>query len=123
MRERIFPDFIGERTILKGQLKKITIVKSDLVDRVYEKVGFTRQEAVEAVETLFNEIKTVLARGESVRIAKFASFNLRKKNARNARNPKTGEPIQIRPRRVLTFKPSRQLLDATNQSFDDARDS
>ncbi|NIQ01791.1 MAG: integration host factor subunit alpha, partial [Nitrospinaceae bacterium] len=79
---------------MNNQESKTTIVKSDLVDRVYEKVGFTRQEAVEAVEVLFNEIKTVLAKGENVRISNFASFYLKEKKARNARNPKTGEPIQ-----------------------------
>ena len=109
--------------ILKNMDAKLTVVKSDLVDRVYEKVGFTRQEAVEAVDTLLNEIKSVLAKGESVRISRFASFNLREKKARNARNPKTGEPIEIRSRRVLTFKPSRQLLDATNQYSDEQSDS
>jgi integration host factor subunit alpha len=99
------------------------MVKADLVERVYEKVGFTRQEAVEAVEILFGEIKAELARGKSVRIARFASFNLREKKARRARNPKTGEAMEIRSRRVLTFKPSRQLLDSTNQSWGGAHDS
>ncbi|MDH5762110.1 MAG: integration host factor subunit alpha [Nitrospinota bacterium] len=91
-----------------------TIVKSDIVDRVYERVGFTRQEAAAAVDVVLDEIKAVLSKGESVRIVGFASFNLRDKRARNARNPRTGEPIIIKPRRVLTFKPSRHLLDSTN---------
>ena len=93
-----------------------TVVKADLVDRVYKKVGFTRQEALEAVEILFKEIKMVLAKGEDVRITGFAGFHLKNKNARNARNPRTGEPIWISSRRVLTFKPSQQLLMSTNQS-------
>ncbi len=97
-----------------------TLVKADIVDQVYEKVGFTRQEAAQAVEILFDAIKSELARGNNVRISRFASFILRQKNARNARNPKTGETIRIRPRTVLTFKPSRQLLDSTNQSSDDS---
>ena len=101
-----------------------TLVKADIVDQVYEKVGFTRQEAAQAVEILFDEIKSDLSHGNNVRISRFASFILRKKNARNARNPKTGETIRIRPRTVLTFKPSRQLLDSTNQSTcDDSSDS
>jgi len=100
-----------------------TMVKADLVERVYERVGFTRQEAVEAVEILLNEIKAELARGQSVRIARFASFNLRDKKARRARNPKTGEAMEIRSRRVLTFKPSKQLLDSTNQTPGTADDS
>ena len=91
-----------------------TIVKSDIVDRVYERVGFTRQEAAAAVEVVLEEIKSVLSKGENVRIVGFASFNLRDKKARNARNPRTGESIIIKPRRVLTFKPSKHLLDSTN---------
>jgi integration host factor subunit alpha len=93
---------------------KPNVVKSDLVEQVYKKVGFTRQEAEEAVDVLFKEIKTELASGESVRIAGFASFYLKDKKARNARNPQTGEPITIRSRRVLTFKPSRHLLTSTD---------
>ena len=100
-----------------------TVVKADLVDRVYKKVGFTRQEALEAVEILFKEIKMVLAKGEDVRITGFAGFHLKDKNARNARNPKTGEPIRIRSRRVLTFKPSRQLLISTNQPKHEFQDT
>jgi integration host factor subunit alpha len=101
-----------------------TLVKADIVDQVYEKVGFTRQEAVLAVEILFEEIKSELSHGNNVRISRFASFILRKKKARNARNPKTGETIRIKPRTVLTFKPSKQLLYTTNQSFyDDNFDS
>jgi len=93
-----------------------TVVKADLVERVYAKVGFTRQEALYAVEIVFNEIKLVLAKGEDVRISGFAGFLLKNKNARNARNPKTGEPIRIKARRILTFKPSQQLLKSTNHS-------
>ena len=100
-----------------------TVVKADLVDRVYKKVGFTRQEALEAVEILFKEIKMVLAKGEDVRITGFAGFRLKNKNARNARNPRTGEPIRISSRRVLTFKPSQQLLMATNQSKHEFEDT
>ena len=94
-----------------------TLVKADIVDLVYGKVGFTRQEAAESVDILFEEIKSRLAQGENVRISRFASFILKKKNARYARNPKTGEPIRIEPRTILTFKPSKQLLASTNQDI------
>tara|TARA_B100000315_G_scaffold101539_1_gene93291 strand:- start:217 stop:540 length:324 start_codon:yes stop_codon:yes gene_type:complete len=100
-----------------------TVVKADLVDRVYEKVGFTRQEAVEAVDILLNEIKAVLASGEDVRISGFAGFHLKNKKPRNARNPRTGEPIRIRSRRVLTFKPSQQLLMTTNWPIHESKDT
>ena len=96
-----------------------TLVKADIIDQVYEKVGFTRQEAAKSVEILFDVIKSELKNGNNVRISRFASFVLREKRARNARNPKTGEMIRIRPRTVLTFKPSKQLLDSTNQFHSD----
>jgi len=100
-----------------------TVVKADLVERVYERVGFTRQEAMEAVEIILNVIKMVLANGEDVRISGFAGFHLREKNARTARNPRNGEPVRIRARRVLTFKPSKQLLISTNRLPDEFKDT
>jgi len=100
-----------------------TVVKADLVDKVYDKVGFTRKEAAQAVEVIFEEIKNALVRGEDVRIVGFASFNLKDKKARKARNPSTGEPIVIQPRRVLSFKPSKQLLLSTNRKWDETQTS
>jgi integration host factor subunit alpha len=109
---------------LKKVISRGTLVKADIVDLVYCKVGFTRQEAAEAVDILFKEIKSRLIQGENVRISRFASFILKKKNARYARNPKTGESIRIDPRTVLTFKPSKQLLVSTNQDiYEDSSNS
>ncbi len=96
-------------------IEKGAVVKADIVERVYERVGFTRQEAVQAVDVVFEEIKSALSQGEDMRIVGFASFNLRNKKERMARNPKTGEPVLIKPKRVLTFKPSKRLLAKTNQ--------
>ena len=100
-----------------------SVVKADLVDRVYKKVGFTRQEAVAAVEILFNEIKLVLGKGEDVCISGFAGFHLKNKKERNARDPRNGEPILICSRRVLTFKPSQKLLVSTNQLMHESQDT
>jgi integration host factor subunit alpha len=108
---------------LKNSEPHKTVVKADLVERVYEKVGFTRREAMEAVEIILNEIKIVLASGEDVRISGFAGFYLRKKGARNARNPRSGESVRIRARRVLTFKPSQQLLISTNRLTHESKDT
>ena len=109
--------------ILKNRERYGTIVKADLVECVYKKVGFTRQEAVEAVEIILNEIKKSLASGDDVRISGFAGFHLREKKARNARNPRSGEVVLIRARRVLTFKPSQHLLISTNQLMYESKDT
>ena len=99
------------------------VVKADIVDRVYKKVGFTRQEAVAAVEIIFKEIKLVLGEGEDVCISGFAGFHLRNKKERNARDPRNGEPIRICSRRVLTFKPSQKLLVSTNRLMHESKDT
>ena len=109
--------------ILKNIEQFGTVVKADLVECVYKKVGFARKEAVEAVEIIFNEIKISLANGDDVRISGFAGFHLREKKARNARNPRSGEAVLIRARRVLTFKPSQQLLIITNRSMYESKDT
>ena len=109
--------------ILKNSERDKTVVKAELVERVYEKVGFTRQEAMEAVEIVLNEIKMVLASGEDVRISGFAGFHLREKKARNARNPRSGESVRIGARRVLTFKPSQKLLISTNRLTHESKDT
>ena len=110
--------------ILKKPDSNGTLVKADIVDLVYQKVGFTRNEATQAVEIIFEEIKRHLAQGENVRISRFASFILRKKNARSARNPKTGESIRIKARTVLSFKPSKQLLASTDHNtYENTHDS
>ena len=83
------------------------MTKADIVETVYEKVGgFSKKEAAEIVETVFDTIKETLERGEKIKISGFGNFVVRDKNARAGRNPQTGQEITISARRVLTFKPS-----------------
>jgi integration host factor subunit alpha len=85
------------------------MTKADIVDRLCERVGLPRSEAVEMVELLFSTMKGILSEGESVKITGFGTFLVRKKGTRKGRNPQTGEEIQIQQRRVVTFKPSQQF--------------
>ena len=85
------------------------MTKADLADRVYEKVGLSRKEAAEIIETLFAAMKNILAEGESIKITGFGTFLVRKKGSRRGRNPKTGVEIEITQRKVFTFKPSLQF--------------
>lgn len=89
------------------------MTKAEIIDSVYERVGgFSKKEAAEVVEAVFEEMKDVLAAGEKIKISGFGNFVVRAKKQRVGRNPQTGEPIPISARRVLTFKPS-QVLKAT----------
>src|SRR3954463_1258589 len=91
----------------------MAMTKADIVENVYEKVGgFSKKEAAELVETVFDTIKETLERGEKIKISGFGNFVVRDKNSRAGRNPQTGEEITISARRVLTFKPSQVLKNA-----------
>jgi integration host factor subunit alpha len=82
------------------------MTKADIIEAVYEKVGgFSKKEAAEIVESVFNTIKETLEKGEKIKISGFGNFVVREK---------TGEEITISARRVLTFKPSQVLKNILN---------
>ena len=91
-----------------------TVTKADIVEKVYEKIGFSKKEASELVEMVFNSLKTTLQNGEKVKISGFGNFLVRGKSERIGRNPQTGEQIKISARRVLTFRPSQVLKAMLN---------
>ncbi len=93
----------------------MTMTKADIVETIYERVGFSKKESAELVETIFEVIKDALVHGEKVKFSGFGNFIVRDKNARKGRNPQTGEEIQLEARRVLTFKPSLVLKNALNE--------
>lgn len=82
------------------------MTKADIVSEVFEKVGLPKQEAEELVEMILDMIKQTLKEGEMVKLSGFGNFIVRSKNSRKGRNPKTGEEIEITPRRVVSFRPS-----------------
>ena len=91
------------------------MTKADIVEGVYERLGgFSKKEAAAIVETILDVIKDSLVAGEKVKISSFGSFTVRAKRQRMGRNPKTGRPLQITARRVLTFKPSQVLRSILN---------
>ena len=90
------------------------MTKVGIIEKVYERVGFSKKEATKIVELLLETIKQTLEKGEKVKISGFGNFDVRKKNPRIGRNPQTGEEIEISSRRVLTFKPSQVLKKEIN---------
>ena len=91
------------------------MTKAEIIDAIYEKVGgFSKKEAAEIVEAVFDSMKDVLTEGEKIKISGFGNFVVRYKKERIGRNPQTGEPIPISARRVLTFKPSQVLKGILN---------
>ena len=95
-------------------LGRSTMTKADIVEKVYQKIGFSKKEASELVELVFSSLKDVLQKGDKVKISGFGNFVVREKNERVGRNPHTGEQIKISARRVLTFRPSQVLKAMLN---------
>lgn len=91
-----------------------TITRADLCEAVYQKLGLSRAESSELVETVLKEISDTLVSGETVKLSSFGSFLVREKGERIGRNPKTGVEVPITPRRVLVFKPSNVMKARIN---------
>jgi integration host factor subunit alpha len=90
------------------------MTKAEIVERVYERVGFSKKEAADIVELVFDLMKETLEHGEKIKVSGFGNFVVKEKKARRGRNPQTGEEIEIAPRRVLTFRPSQTLKKLLN---------
>ena len=90
------------------------MTKIDIIETIYEKVGFSKKEVAKIVESVFDIIKEGLQKEEKIKISGFGNFVVRRKRARRGRNPQTGEDIEIGARRILTFKPSQVLKGGLN---------
>lgn len=90
------------------------MTKADLIENVYEKVGFSKKDSSDLVELIFDMLKESLSRNEKIKISGFGNFLVRQKRARKGRNPQTGETIEISARKVLTFRPSHVLKAQLN---------
>jgi len=84
--------------------------KSNLIEEV-ARVTCAKKEAKDAVNTLISVIKQALGKNDRVAISGFGTFSVRARKPRAGRNPKTGQPIKILSKRVVRFKPARDILE------------
>lgn len=87
----------------------MALTKADMAEMLFTKLGINKKVAKDMVELFFEEIRESLEEGEQVKLSGFGNFDLRVKNERPGRNPKTGEDIPISSRRVVTFRPGQKL--------------
>jgi len=87
--------------------------KSDLISAVEADAGISRKDAAAAVDAVFSGIARSLGKGESVTVTGFGVFERRQRAARKARNPRTGETLKIRARKVAVFRPGTRLKEIT----------
>jgi len=102
----------GKGRIFKGKNILKIMNKQALVDKVHEAQGDTKAAAERIVDTIFDSITDSLKRGEEVSVAGFGIFSAKERAARTARNPRTGEPIQVPAMRVPKFRAAKALKDA-----------
>jgi integration host factor subunit beta len=93
------------------------VTRSELIEKVAEKLdGYTLKQTEIIVETFFESIKDALSRGEKVELRGFGNFRLKKRKARKARNPKTGESVDVPEKRVVYFKAGKELRELLNSN-------
>ncbi|GGD67943.1 integration host factor subunit alpha [Croceicoccus mobilis] len=88
-----------------------TLTRADLAETIHRKVGLSRAESLNIVESILGHMCEAMTDGENVKISGFGTFLLRDKGERVGRNPKTGVEVPITPRRVMTFRASKMLKD------------
>jgi len=91
------------------------MTKADIVENIAEKTGLTKTDTSLVVEGIIETLKEAMISGDSVEIRGFGTFKIKKRAARRARNPRTGEPVDIPAKYVPAFKPSRELKDAVEE--------
>lgn len=89
-----------------------TITRAHLVDLLHTRIGLSRQDNSDVLESVLENIAASLESGETVKLSGLGTFAVRKKGRRIGRNPKTGEEVAIQPRSVLIFRPSQMLKSA-----------
>ena len=94
----------------------MTLTKADLADLLFEQVGLNKREAKDMVEAFFEEIRTALETGDSVKLSGFGNFELRQKSERPGRNPNTGEEIPLTARRVTLERAFQAALNGGSQT-------
>jgi len=93
---------------------RINLTKKDLVNLVYMQLGFSKQISENLIEEFFQSIIVNLQKEKKLKLSKFGTFSIRKKNSRVGRNPKTKEKKIISERNVVLFKPSKEFKEFVN---------
>lgn len=91
-----------------------TVTKADLIEEVIRVTELPRRESETVVETVFESIIEALQKNDKIEIRGFGSFRSRQRRGRTGRNPKTGEKVEVPPKRIPFFKPSKELRDFVN---------
>ncbi len=91
------------------------MIKADLINKISKEMNIPKQEAEIGVNLFFKTIKDAILKGEEIEVRGFGSFRFRKRTSRVGRNPRTGSPVKVPPKKVLYFKPSKLFKELINK--------
>ncbi len=93
----------------------MTVTKHDIVEKLINRIGFSRKQSIDIVEQLLEIMKSSLENEDHVLLSGFGKFSVKKKNERKGRNPATGMAMMLKQRKVVTFQHSTKLKDLMNR--------
>ena len=91
------------------------VTRKELAVTVHDKLGISQRNSSDIVDTVFSVLKDSLIGGESVKLVQFGTLTVRDKSPRKGRNPRTGEAMTITKRKMVSFRPSKQLRERLNK--------
>jgi integration host factor subunit alpha len=95
------------------EMKNVT--RKELAAAVNDQLGVSHRNSAEIVDTVFSVLKDTLENGESIKLVQFGTLTVRDKSPRRGRNPRTGEPMTISKRKMVSFRPSKQFRERLNK--------
>ena len=98
----------------------VPMTKADLIDAVAEKLKLPRGRAESLIGHVFDSMVDALRRGEGIEIRGFGSFSIREYKEYEGRNPRTGETVHVKPKRLAFFKVGKELRERVNESRDES---
>ncbi len=113
--QRVYSDCLRVGFVLQG----VSVTKKDIVRTISEEVGLTQQQTKEVVQKTFDAIIESLVREQRIELRNFGVFEVKPRAARKARNPRTGEQVDVPRKHVVTFKPGK-YMEAKVRALDEA---
>ena len=106
---------------LEPEAKAGVMTKAELVDEVARVVQLTKKQADTIINSVFDSIVDSLRAGQKIELRGFGSFRLRKREPRKGRNPKTGDKVDVPPKKVPYFKPGKELKELINRETEETQ--
>lgn len=91
------------------------VTRKELAVAVHDQLGISQRNSSDIVDTVFSVLKDTLVDGESIKLVQFGTLTVRDKSPRKGRNPRTGETMTITKRKMVSFRPSKQLRERLNK--------